>query len=97
MVDFKVEGRHDPCICPRVVPVAEAMVALVLLDHVLLNDRLRESSDEEELRRKITVVDAELQLLTMQKHFYEERLTQILYDKAVETLSASAPAEANKR
>ncbi|MBI3793820.1 MAG: chorismate synthase [Nitrospinae bacterium] len=32
-----VEGRHDPCICPRVVPVAEAMAALVLADHLLLN------------------------------------------------------------
>ena len=26
------EGRHDPCIVPRVIPVAEAMVALVLAD-----------------------------------------------------------------
>ncbi|RXZ79210.1 chorismate synthase [Paenibacillaceae bacterium] len=26
-------GRHDPCICPRVVPVVEAMVCLVLEDH----------------------------------------------------------------
>ncbi len=31
-----VEGRHDPCICPRAVPVAEAMMALVLADHALL-------------------------------------------------------------
>jgi chorismate synthase len=30
-----VQGRHDPCICPRIVPVAEAMVAIVLLDHIL--------------------------------------------------------------
>lgn len=30
-----VEGRHDPCICPRIVPVAEAMLALVLADHLL--------------------------------------------------------------
>jgi len=30
-----IRGRHDPCICPRVVPVAEAMVALVLVDHLL--------------------------------------------------------------
>lgn len=30
-----IEGRHDPCICPRIVPVAEAMVALVLVDHML--------------------------------------------------------------
>lgn len=31
-VELKIEGRHDPCICPRIVPVAEAMVALVLVD-----------------------------------------------------------------
>jgi chorismate synthase len=34
---ISVEGRHDPCICPRAVPVAEAMVALVLADHLLLD------------------------------------------------------------
>ena len=32
---IKIEGRHDPCICPRIVPVAEAMTALVLVDHML--------------------------------------------------------------
>jgi len=26
------EGRHDPCICPRVVPVVEAMACVVLED-----------------------------------------------------------------
>ncbi len=30
------EGRHDPCIVPRVIPVAEAMVALTLADCYLL-------------------------------------------------------------
>ncbi|MSR67684.1 chorismate synthase [Candidatus Peribacteria bacterium] len=30
------EGRHDPCIVPRVIPVAEAMVALVLADCYLM-------------------------------------------------------------
>ena len=34
---ISVQGRHDPCICPRAVPVAEAMVALVLADHLLLD------------------------------------------------------------
>ena len=28
-------GRHDPCLLPRFVPMAEAMVALVLVDHML--------------------------------------------------------------
>jgi chorismate synthase len=32
-----VEGRHDPSICPRVVPVAEAMMILVLADLYLMN------------------------------------------------------------
>ena len=32
--DIVTEGRHDPCICPRVVPVVEAMTALTLEDHV---------------------------------------------------------------
>ena len=31
----RVLGRHDPCVCPRAVPIAEAMVALVLADHLL--------------------------------------------------------------
>jgi len=26
-------GRHDVCICPRIVPVVEAMSALVVIDH----------------------------------------------------------------
>lgn len=30
-------GRHDPCVVPRAVPVVEAMTALVLLDHYMLD------------------------------------------------------------
>jgi len=29
------KGRHDPCLLPRFIPMAEAMVALVLVDHWL--------------------------------------------------------------
>lgn len=36
-----VEGRHDPSICPRVVPVAEAMMCLTLVDFYLLNRAAR--------------------------------------------------------
>lgn len=31
------KGRHDPCVGIRAVPIAEAVLALVLMDHVLLN------------------------------------------------------------
>ncbi|MDD4093024.1 MAG: chorismate synthase [Methanothrix sp.] len=33
--EIEIKGRHDPAIPPRIVPVAEAMVALVLADHLL--------------------------------------------------------------
>lgn len=33
---IKVEGRHDPCVLPRAVPIVEAMTAMVLLDFYLL-------------------------------------------------------------
>ena len=35
-------GRHDPCIAPRIVPVAEAMCALVIYDAWLSQQALRE-------------------------------------------------------
>ena len=35
--EIRVEGRHDPCVAPRAVPIAEAMVALTLIDHLLRN------------------------------------------------------------
>lgn len=34
-------GRHDPCVLPRAVPVVEAMAAMVVLDHYLLNKSVK--------------------------------------------------------
>jgi chorismate synthase len=36
-VEIKIHGRHDPCLVPRVIPVAEAMAALVTADLLLRN------------------------------------------------------------
>jgi len=36
--ELSAKGRHDPCVLPRAVPMVEAMVALVLCDH-LIRDR----------------------------------------------------------
>ena len=36
-VEVEVTGRHDPCVGIRAVPIAEAMVNLVLMDHFLRN------------------------------------------------------------
>ncbi len=35
--ELVTRGRHDPCVGIRAVPIAEAMLAIVLLDHLLLN------------------------------------------------------------
>jgi chorismate synthase len=32
---LQARGRHDPCVLPRAVPMVEAMIALVLADHLL--------------------------------------------------------------
>lgn len=40
-VEIRTEGRHDPIICPRIVPIVEAMTALVLMDHWLGQRALR--------------------------------------------------------
>ena len=32
---IRTKGRHDPCLLPRFIPMAEAMIALVLADHYL--------------------------------------------------------------
>lgn len=34
-VEVSTHGRHDPCVGIRAVPIAEAMVAIVLMDHYL--------------------------------------------------------------
>jgi chorismate synthase len=34
-VVLEAQGRHDPCVLPRAVPMVEAMVCLVLADHLL--------------------------------------------------------------
>ena len=34
-VEVVTKGRHDPCVGIRAVPIAEAMMAIVLLDHLL--------------------------------------------------------------
>jgi chorismate synthase len=39
--EIRTEGRHDAWICPRIVPVVEAMAAIVILDHYKRYEALR--------------------------------------------------------
>jgi chorismate synthase len=36
-----IEGRHDPCIVPRIIPVIEAMAALVIADALCIQEQTR--------------------------------------------------------
>lgn len=45
---LKARGRHDPCVLPRAVPMVEAMINLVLMDHLL---RATTNKDLERLTR----------------------------------------------
>lgn len=38
--EISIQGRHDPVIAPRFVPVGEAMAAIVILDHLMRNEAL---------------------------------------------------------
>lgn len=60
---ISVTGRHDPCICPRVVPVVESMIAVVLADHLLRQSLLRPPLTPAAVRREIDLVDDALLIL----------------------------------
>ncbi len=54
---ISVEGRHDPCLCPRVVPVVESMIALVLADHLMKQSMVRRPTAIGKLRENIDFTD----------------------------------------
>ncbi len=43
---IKVDGRHDPCVVPRAVPVVEAMVNIVLVDMLLIGGFMKRKSTQ---------------------------------------------------
>lgn len=52
-VELRGKGRHDPCVLPRAVPMVEAMVALTLADHLMMQQaqcELFADETEEELK-----------------------------------------------
>jgi chorismate synthase len=38
---IEIQGRHDICVLPRIVPVCEAMVNIILADHMLRQKAIR--------------------------------------------------------
>jgi len=50
---IQVSGRHDPCIVPRIIPVAEAMVAVTIMDCLLVQGMYRSYSQGQRKSEKI--------------------------------------------
>ena len=65
-VELSVGGRHDPCICPRVVPVAEAMAAIVILDLLLIQQQIQQNQ-QFTAQQELDLVDAQLALLIQKR------------------------------
>ncbi|MFW5800160.1 MAG: chorismate synthase [Spirochaetota bacterium] len=41
-VKINIQGRHDTFIAPRILPVAESMIAMVILDHLLIQNSYKD-------------------------------------------------------
>lgn len=82
-VELEMKGRHDPCICPRIVPVAEAMVALVLIDHILLQERISEFTDLDHIRSKVDTIDTQFLLLYAQRRKLIKEIARLKAKKNV--------------
>lgn len=52
-IDVVTEGRHDPCVGIRATPIAEAMMAVVLMDHLL-----RHRAQNYDVRSEVPVIPA---------------------------------------
>lgn len=65
--EIKVDGRHDPCLCPRVVPVVESMVALVIVDHLMRQQMVKKTSGVQRIRKEIDFLDDMIMLLLSQR------------------------------
>lgn len=59
--DLEIIGRHDPCLCIRILPVAESMVACVLADAYMAQGAVSgRDVAKEELEASICALDREL-------------------------------------
>ncbi len=67
IVKGKIAGRHDLCICPRIVPVAESMVAIVLTDSILYQEKIKNMDEIEKKRMIVDLIDVEILNLLSQR------------------------------
>lgn len=77
-IEIEIKGRHDPCICPRIVPVAEAMTALVLIDHILMQEQIQTDFDKlNEFRERIDLIDLQLLFLLHTRNEFVSKIGKL--------------------
>lgn len=80
-VIFKSKGRHDICIIPRIIPIAEAMIKLVLADAIsyqkLISNKKLQLSD---YREAIDKIDEEI-LIALSRR---QKISELIGDFKIE-------------
>jgi chorismate synthase len=80
---IQVFGRHDPCICPRVVPVLESMTALVLWDKLCFQQRIKYPKNTTTQKKKIIeTIDEEILALLAERQQLTDDITELEKTKA---------------
>ena len=93
---ISVEGRHDPCICPRVVPVAEAMVAMTLFDHLTRQRLMAIGGTRKEVGKSLKLIDQNILLLLGEREALLQRKSARSSNKRKGTSSASRASGARE-
>lgn len=87
--DLSLKGRFDTCLIPRIIPVAEAMIKLVLADAVSYQKLLNgEETDLESLREAVDKVDEDILFALARRKTIVEK---IMFLKQKEGYSAYHP------
>ena len=104
-VKLKAEGRHDPCIVPRAVPVIEACAAIALWDLILDSEGAEDDGSLAALRARMDAADSKLMEAFVERMETAERIGECkkgtgkaVLDKSREEAKLKAVSElADKR
>lgn len=73
---FKIQGRHDPCIVPRALPVTEAATAVGILDMMIGEGYFNDPDDLSQLRNQIDEIDNQLVGLLKKRMSISEKVAK---------------------
>lgn len=96
--EIEVKGRHDPCLCPRIVPVAEAMVACVLADAYLAQQAVaQEPAGLDGARAALDLADADLVAALARRFAIVEEIGRLKAARGGPVARPSREAEVRRR